>query len=481
MPISINKFISTKENLANEIVLPTGEKIAVEQLEGFYGKSELVKDICIIGMQPFATRQEKATERLLAVIVPNFSYLRQNHIAISREAIRFELDSMGTELPESIRVRDYQIRVRELPRNPENEIQRDTLREEIALDAQTQRKRNQQFYTFTINDQNILSSNIGTFVADAIKTHRNIEIELHPNMNLELDLEFDSLARAELFASIEAASNMTFSESEIAQALTIQDTINLIKEHRLDEASTRKPLKTDWSKILNDNFQEPKEIRNAMKRSPITMFLAFLILKFFYIIFRIFFRFEVTGKENLTNQEIPYLICPNHQSYLDPLVVCCVYPFKIFNDSFHFGAREVFRGFPMAQIARILDVVLISADKNTVNTMKAGAYGLRHNRILNVYPEGERTIDGNLHPFKKGVAILASELNMSIVPVTIDGLQKIWGRGSSRLRFAKMRLSFGVPFDANSVTNATDTDQRYQEITDELERRIADNLARFRK
>ena len=69
-----------------------------------------------------------------------------------------------------------------------------------------------------------------------------------------------------------------------------------------------------------------------------------------------------------------------------------------------------------------------------MKAMKAGAVGLKHGKVLNIYPEGERAFDGDLHNFKKGAAILSTELDLPIVPVAIDGVYKVWARGSWRIR-----------------------------------------------
>ena len=86
--------------------------------------------------------------------------------------------------------------------------------------------------------------------------------------------------------------------------------------------------------------------------------------------------------------------------------------------------------------------------------MKAGAIGLKHGKILNIYPEGERAFDGELHTFKKGAAILATELDLPIVPVAIDGLQNVWARKSWRIRPAKVKITIGKPFYAKEVVSS---------------------------
>ena len=61
--------------------------------------------------------------------------------------------------------------------------------------------------------------------------------------------------------------------------------------------------------------------------------------------------------------------------------------------------------------------------------MKAGAFGLTHGKMLLLFPEGERSIDGTVKRFKKGAPILAQHLRVPIVPVAMRGLYELWPRG----------------------------------------------------
>jgi long-chain acyl-CoA synthetase len=60
--------------------------------------------------------------------------------------------------------------------------------------------------------------------------------------------------------------------------------------------------------------------------------------------------------------------------------------------------------------------------------MQAGAFGLRSGKVLVLFPEGERSIDGGVKKFKKGAAILSHHLGVPIVPVAVSGVFEIWGR-----------------------------------------------------
>ena len=135
----------------------------------------------------------------------------------------------------------------------------------------------------------------------------------------------------------------------------------------------------------------------------------------------------------------------------------------------------------MAQLARLINVVPIDPDAQLLRAMRAGAAGLRAGKILNIYPEGQRSFDGKLHEFKKGAAILASELNLPIVPVALDGPYRILPRKSWRLRFAKVRIRFGEPINARElIKDELDENAAYQKVTSELKRRIQQMLDEMR-
>ena len=134
-------------------------------------------------------------------------------------------------------------------------------------------------------------------------------------------------------------------------------------------------------------------------------------------------------------------------------MLCSNYPFRIFRNIFHVGASEFFEGRLLAAVAKMMNVVPINPDTELMKAMKAGAIGLKSGKILNIYPEGERAFDGELHNFKKGAAILATELNLPIVPVALDGLQNVWARKSWKIRPAKVKVRIGKPFYASEVVS----------------------------
>ncbi|HET6668731.1 MAG TPA: lysophospholipid acyltransferase family protein, partial [Pyrinomonadaceae bacterium] len=240
--------------------------------------------------------------------------------------------------------------------------------------------------------------------------------------------------------------------------------------------------KFQWGKVLSGTSEEVPELAQLLRPKSALVVTAYLVLRLIYLVARLLFRLEVKGREVLSQLEAPYLICPNHQSFIDPFLVCSTYPRGVIQNIFHVGASMYFTNPVMAQLANLINVVPIDPDVQLLHAMRAGAAGLRAGKILNIYPEGQRSFDGQLLEFKKGAAILATELNLRIVPVALDGAYRIWPRESGRIRFAKVKISFGESLHASEISaGETDHEIVYEKMTSVLKQRIQLMLDEMRK
>jgi 1-acyl-sn-glycerol-3-phosphate acyltransferase len=98
-----------------------------------------------------------------------------------------------------------------------------------------------------------------------------------------------------------------------------------------------------------------------------------------------------------------------------------------------------------------------------------------------LFPEGERSIDRDVKAFKKGAAILASNIGTPVVPIAISGAHDLWPRkGSLRLWrllpfVGQVRMAFGKPieFDAYDPAMPPDYVGRTEKLRDEVEQLMA--------
>lgn len=469
------------------IVLPSGKNVHPEDLEVHYLKCPLVAELAIIGVAD-ETESRAGAEKLAAVVVPDFEYLKREKIANSKEAVRHDLDNLGRSLPEYQRVRDYIIRAEPLPRTATRKIKRFQLKQEIETGLIAAEAKEQKAWEFTSADTDLLGSGTAKPVLAAIRQNsKDPDAVIHPAMNLEIDLGLDSLARAETFAALEQAFSTEFDADEAATALTVANVIDLVNKHGGAEAGDVS-IELNWGEIIRGADDDIPEVRLILRDRPVFAAFAWSVYKVFNLFCRVFMRLEVRGTENLDSAlrapHSAFIICPNHQSFLDPFVLCSNYPYRLFKNIFHVGASEFFANRLMQFIAQLLNVVPVDPDTQLMKAMKAGAIGLKHGKVLNIYPEGERAFDGELHNFKKGAAILATELDLPIVPVAMDGLFKVWPRHSWRIRPAKVKIAIGKPFYASEVLtggNAAPAEGQYEQVTAHLKNTIAAMIDEMRK
>jgi long-chain acyl-CoA synthetase len=169
---------------------------------------------------------------------------------------------------------------------------------------------------------------------------------------------------------------------------------------------------------------------------------------------RVFFSLKCSGLEKLPKSGA-FLICPNHESFLDGPFICSCLPRRITNNVFILGYSDYWESAVSRRVAQACNIVAVDPNVNLIRAMQIGALGLRHNKVLLVFPEGTRSIDGHVQPFKKGAAILACELGVPIVPVGIRGAFEAWARGGA-FRFHPAELVFGDPIDPRTFNAAAD-------------------------
>jgi long-chain acyl-CoA synthetase len=328
-----------------------------------------------------------------------------------------------------------------------------------------------------------MDSVVGRATIAAVKQH-NHDVELiHPHMHFEIDLGLDSLARTECFASVEQTLGIALDPQELSTVQRVGELVQLATSRLNGGAGS--PVTAGagfrWQKELEQTPETLPDVEQLLKRKTAAVLFAYVVLRIIQIAAQLLFRMEVRGKEIFDRVKPPYLICPNHQSYLDPFLVCSTYPRRVLENIFQVGASMYFTNMLMAWLARVINVVPIDPDVQLMRAMRAGAAGLRAGKILNIYPEGQRSFDGQLYEFRKGAAILATELNLPIVPVALDGAYRIWPRKSWRLRLAKVKIRFGDPIDVQRVVSGeTNRELAYEKVTATLKQRIQQMLDEMR-
>jgi long-chain acyl-CoA synthetase len=297
-----------------------------------------------------------------------------------------------------------------------------------------------------------------------------------PSSNLELDLGFDSMERVELVVALERELGAEADDSVISQVYTVRELVDTILQARSGSGGSR-PALPGWDAVLSAEPDDPSVLA-PLHSSIIFTFLWFVLGKIVSVFLRIFFDLRVSGRENLPANG-PFILSPNHQSFLDGPIVATQIPWHLFRNMFYVGTSEIFgRGF-FKFLGRTFRLVPVDPDSNLVNAMRAGAYGLREGDNLVLYPEGERSIDGTPKKFKKGAAILSAHLKVPIYPVALEGFYEAWPRGKKLPRLAKLRVRFGNPIEPPD--SIRDPEKTYAQLTEKLRNRVVEMWEELRQ
>ena len=283
-----------------------------------------------------------------------------------------------------------------------------------------------------------------------------------PDANLELDLGLDSMERIELLSELEQRFRARVPEEESQRIFTVRELVAAIRVH--GTASGDEEAASAWGTILASDPPASPYLTSLLDSRSITTALLFVVLRLLIATLRVGVRLDVSGRQHLPARG-PYLISPNHQSYVDSFLVVGILPFHVFRQLFFVGASEYFATPLTARLARFARVIPVDPDSSLVPAMQAGAFGLRHGKVLVLFPEGERSIDGTVKPFKKGAAILSHHLSAPIVPVALDGLYPLWPRNRPinwtllrPWRRARVAVRFGAPVLAQTApSDSTDS------------------------
>ena len=151
---------------------------------------------------------------------------------------------------------------------------------------------------------------------------------------------------------------------------------------------------------------------------------------------------RVKGREHLDPQK-SYIFVANHQGAFDIFLI-----YGYLNRSFKWIMKKSLRKMPfVGQACHSAGHIFI--DDSGVRGVKSSLLQARQTLALGhsivIFPEGSRTLDGRIHRFKRGAFQMAEELQLSVVPLTIEGPYRVLKRGTTRLAPHPLHLTIHQP------------------------------------
>lgn len=198
-------------------------------------------------------------------------------------------------------------------------------------------------------------------------------------------------------------------------------------------------------------------------RRPIHIRIAQSMVRWFFRMSMLVFRLRVRGMKNYPHHGA-MLVCSNHQSNLDPIILGCACPRPVN----YLAKKQLFHFKPLGWFLRWNDAIELDREKG-LGGIKETLKRLKRNESVVMFPEGTRSKDGQLQPIKSGFCTLVKKTKVPILPVAIDGAWDALPRHSPMPNFGTtIAVVFGDPIAPDQYRDLSD-----EELTQLLDDKIS--------
>ena len=410
------------------IVLSNGKNVQPAEIEFQLEKyDDLIKEVAVT----------EKNDMLWAIIVPQ-------NANITEDELKTKVVQPYNKTVENYKkIMNIFIYNGELPRTKLDKLQRFKLKDIIngnenglreAPEHQLERK-NDNDNVAPVNDCSNESEEF-RIIKEYIESEKKVTVK--PTDHIETDLAFDSLDRVSLQGFIEQTFGMTINADTMADFKDIRSLAEIVAKGQ----TRREVEKIDWHKILtngNDNNDENND-ENENLKLPTASFTHTLYEGMFKTFFKTYNRMTIKGVENIPANG-PFILAPNHQSYLDAPIAMAGVPKNQINDIYFYATEEHVQGKFLRFMANRHNIILME-NRNLKNSILKLSKVLRQGKSIMIFPEGTRTFSGEMGDFKKTFAILAKELNVPIVPVRITGAYRMLKRGTRFIQPCHIQVEY---------------------------------------
>jgi long-chain acyl-CoA synthetase len=450
------------------IVTDAGKNVYPDEVEARYKDLPFTKEICIFGVPA----GDGLGDIVHAVVVPDEAAVPDlDRSSIERE-IRAAVADISESLPTHERIAVLHFWDRELPKTSTLKAKRGLIREMVlAQEASAAVSLLQESVESADDGEPGRTGAAGNAAVNFAAVRRVLsgrcnspESTIDRNMHLLLDLGIDSIGKMDVLGAVEARFGMRIDNETAAKIARVSDLLTVIGDRRLKDASAR--AAAVWQRRLAEE-RSPATYVNGRLSTPLLP-LRWLVRGSISAFMSTYVRVRVRGRENIPASG-PFILAPNHSSHLDsPSVLKAVGGRR---RVWIAGAEDYFFSTRVRRLVfgRLLDTIPFDRKADGVLGLRRCGEALSRGDGLLLFPEGTRSTTGELQPFKIGVAVLAMERKVPVVPVYIDRAYDLLRKGRRFVRPGRITVTFGRPIDPSELDEDPDRYAAFRILTQRLE------------
>ncbi|MFW5735027.1 MAG: AMP-binding protein [Oceanidesulfovibrio sp.] len=399
--------------------------------------------------------------KLAAVLVPDekeVRAMRSDPMEVLREAVGM----VSRKLPSYMRPTELAMSREPIPRTRLGKIRRHLLvelfeRARAGEAEQTPESLQPMAYeTMDEEAQELLDDPAARKVWDHL-AEKHPRAGMKPDSHLQIDLGVDSLEWLTLTLEIRSITGVELSEQDAASVETVRDLLATVRER--EGAGERQATAAETRRenpVTNPEAFLSKEDHHYLEPiKPWQRWVARFMLGFVKSLFKIFFRLEVRGLENLKRCG-QCVVTPNHVSYLDPFAVISAMDFPTLM-RFQFAAwtGAAFANRFNRFFARLARAVPIDPDRGVATSLALGSAAMHSGSSMVWFPEGVRSRTCQMRQFRPGLGLLLKKHGLAMIPTYIGGTCDAMPVGRFFPKPAKITVIFGEPVStAELLANA---------------------------
>jgi len=278
------------------------------------------------------------------------------------------------------------------------------------------------------------------------------------------ELGLSSLERVELMIALEDRFQTRFDEARFSGAASIAELKQLVEQP-----------------VPAEEVAEPVDFPSWNRTWPVQVIRRLSLATWILPLARAFAWTRIEGREHLKDLEGPVIFAANHQSHMDVPVILAAMPARVRARVAPAMAKEFFKAhfFPEGHSWRqwftnSLNYYLAAFYFNAfpLPQREAGArQTLAYAGDLTadgwsilIFPEGERSASGDIKPFRGGIGMMASRLDVPVIPVRLDGVDRVLPTKATMAKPSPVRVAFGRPIRLRG--------EDYAALASEVERQV---------
>ncbi len=422
------------------IVTGAGKNVYPDEVEARYGELPFTKELCVFGL-PSGVGLGDVVHAV--VVLDEESSRDLDRSSIERE-VREAASAIGDSIPNHQRIAVLHFWNRRLPKTSTLKSKRAAIREMVrqegasadgAVKAGVKSARAESGDPAAPKDGNHEAwGAIRKILADQTKRSEN---GIRQDAHLLLDLGIDSIGKIDVLASVETAFDMRIDDEAAARIARASDLLGLVGDREPSGGGGRRM--DTWRRFVGG--ERNGGVDNGRLAPPLVA-VRWLARGTVNVLLNTYVRVRARGREHIPDRGA-FILAGNHCSHLDaPSVIAALAGRR---RVWVAGAEDYFFNNALKRLVfgRLFDTIPFDRHADGIAGLRRCGEALSRGDGLLLFPEGTRSTTGYMREFKVGVAVLAIEHNVPIVPVYIDRTYALMRKGARFVRPGSVTVSFG--------------------------------------